>query len=56
MSSVAQKILDRLAIDTSYKTVRVSRETFNVDEQDIQRTIDGMAAVRRHDSIRLFNK
>jgi len=58
---VAQKILDRLTIDTLYKTVRAmktardERETFNVDEQDTQRTIDAMAAARRHVYGRVFS-
>ena len=52
----AQKILDRLTIDTLYKTVRALRNgNLNDDEQNIQRTIDSMAAVRRHESARLFN-
>jgi hypothetical protein len=54
--SVAQKILDRLTILTLYKTVRALRNgNLNDDEQNIQRTIDSMAAVRRHESARLFN-
>jgi hypothetical protein len=28
--------------------LRTIRKKFNVDEQDIQRTVDEMAAVRRH--------
>jgi hypothetical protein len=49
-----QKILDRLAIDTLYKTVRamkgcaLQKRNFNVDEQDTQRTLNAMAATRRH--------
>jgi len=37
------------------KTARDERETFNVDEQDTQRTIDAMAAARRHVYGRVFS-
>jgi hypothetical protein len=36
------------------KVSRAVKRNFNVDEQKTQRTFDAMAAVRRHESGRMF--
>jgi len=55
-----EKVLDRCAIDTLYKAVRamsvraVLTKKNHVEEQEIQRTFDAMAAARRHVHGRVF--